>query len=196
MSPSTTTRSPQRRRINTEVKLDELLAEFETRVAIVKAAEEKKAAAIKKATDEAGELYAEEVGDAPEELVKLQEELAEFLLHRRHTLISRFKKTIKRPMGEVKYIHDDPEMDWPKDESSVVRHLENRMDGMNYLIPVSPKLDKKAILKSAPPELLAELRSYGVWKGPHLIIRLKTASMKAGVTVLKRRYKEQPPRKK
>ena len=193
MSPSSTTRSPRRKRIISTVKLDELLAGVEKHTAIINIAKEKKDAAIKVATDVAEALYEEEVGEAPGKLSALHEELASFLVRRRYTLMNRLGKTIERPMGVIKFTHNAPEMDWPKNETAVVRGFESRSDGLKYLT-VKTVLNKKAILQ-APPEVLAAFRSLGVWRGKHLHISLKTPSMKESFTLARRRYNEKPLRK-
>ncbi|MDB5163060.1 MAG: hypothetical protein JWN28_667 [Candidatus Saccharibacteria bacterium] len=196
MSPSTTTRSPRRKRIMSEVRLDELLTEFDRLGTVLATAEATKAASIEAATKAADEVYNEEVGSAPTEFAELQKELTAFLVQRRTALMRRFRGTITRPMGVVKYVHDEPEMDWPAKEQPVVAQIVRRLDGAKWLTFPPPKLDKKAILKSAPPELLAELRPHGVWKGQHLFIKVQTQSMKEFITLERRRYKERPPRPK
>ena len=177
-----------------------MLAAYDNHLVVIAAAEAKKAAMIKAVTDAvasaAQEIYELEVGTAPQELAELHEELTEFLVDRRPALMRRFKKIITRPMGEVRYVHDEPEMDWPKDEDPVVRYFENHKDGLQFLTFPRPKLDKKAILKNATPEMLAELRPLGVWKGQHLFVKFKTSSMAKLTTLVRRRYKEQPVRTK
>jgi len=187
MSPSTTP-TPRRKRIISEVRLDELLTEVEKRAAIVKAAEAKRAAIVKAVTDTANTIYDEEVGGASEELVELQKELTEFLVQRRPALIRRLKSVINRPMGVVKFTERAAEMEWPKDEKALVSQIEKRLDAMNYLV-VTKKLKKKAIAEG-PEDLRAELRPYGAWKGKHLHITVKTPSMEEPLELEKRRIND------
>jgi len=200
MSPSKTTRSPRRKRIYTEIKLDELLTEIEKRATVIKAAELKMAASIQEATDKAKKLYDEEVGTAPSEVTTLLAELSAFLVKSRTVLIRRFKKqVIERPMGTVKFVYDEPEMEWPKDEKPVIEAIENRLDGLPFLT-VKTTLNKKAIAqavaRSNPSDLYAELRRLKVWRGPHVLISMKSASMQGFLNLEKLRYNEQPLRTK
>ena len=198
MSPSSTSPTPRKRQIASELQLDQLLKEFDARYKLVADAEAVRQASLqevmepaKRAADEAFEAA---VGNAPAELREIQEKLTSFLVQRRPILVRRLKKVIKRPAGEVKFVEKAPEMEWPKDESGAIKLIENRQDGLKYLV-YKASLNKTAI-KAAPAELLSALRHEGVWLGKHLHVYVQTPSMAKTLELVKRRINHRPLRKK
>jgi hypothetical protein len=198
MSPTSTSPTPRKRQIASELQLDQFLESYDSLNKLVVEAGAVRQATIREAMEPvrraADEAFEAAVGNAPAELLEIQEKLTSFLVQRRPILIRRLKKVIKRPAGEVKFVEKAPEMEWPKDESGVIKLIENRQDGLKYLV-YKPSLNKKAI-REGPAELLLALRHEGVWLGKHLHVSLQTTSMAKSLELVKRRINHRPLRKK
>ena len=183
MSVSSNVSSPTRGRSKLEEKLDAMLEQRESLVADIKGATARKVASIARANDR----FNEAVGTKPAELAKLDLELASFVERHHYSLTRRLGKTIRRKYGEVKFALRAIELEVPGSETPVVDFLLNRPGGKRYLVQTW-KLNRRALL-FAPSELLKQLRPFGIWRGKHRLITVKSpASNTTSKTLSLKRY--------
>lgn len=180
------TSSSNRGRSKVDDELDTLLKKRVKKVRRIAKADAK----LAKATAKATEKRQEEVGNAPQKLVQLDEQLAAFLKAHRYTLTNRHSKTIKREHGEVSVKLNAIELELPGDESGVVNILQSIRGGKRYLVPTW-KLNKRAFLQ-APPGLFSKVqkRVKGVWRGKHWGFSVKSPGELHSKTISKPRYND------
>jgi len=155
-------------------RLDYLLGKREEYLATINAADALRAERLKEATKEIEQQWQDEVGSAPFRLRVIEANMAAFLQKSHHNLTRRYKKTIKRELGEVKVVERAKELEIPGSEKAVVDFLLKRMGGKRY-ITYTPKLNRKALLL-APSALLSLLAPLGVWRGQHRLISVHSPS--------------------
>ena len=165
-------------------RLDELLKRREDAVAAIAEADmnnEARLAMAKKA-------YDEELGTTPLTLQMIEIELRGFLERHHYPLSRRLSQTITREHGEVKIVRRAKELDMPKSEGPIVKYLLARRGGKRYLIP-SYKVNRRAVLQG-PASLLRELAPFGVWRGRHRLISVKSLSDEKATTLSQKRFNE------
>lgn len=183
MSPSANKPSLRRGYSPLDAQLDKLLEQREEQIKIIDSADKKRATSEARAQTR----WQNQVGAAPDKLVAVDDKLTAFMERHRDQLTRRLSKTIQRAQGEVKVALRTSELDMPRDESPMVRFFLNRPGGKEkYLIPTW-KVNRRAVLQ-APPKLFAELvRRFGVWRGKHWTITVKSPTSGKLVTLSRKR---------
>ena len=123
-----------------------------------------------------------------ERLRVLDEEFGAFLQRYRYQLTRRLGQTIKHFYGDVKFVLEAPSLEIPKGEKEIIQRLKELPGGEDYLI-YTPKLNRRA-LQQAPASLLRKLHAFGVWRGRHYRISVKSAKAENPKVLSHKRYNE------
>ena len=176
--------SPKRTRSKLQDQLDELLEKRLPLVTIMVDAADQHAAAVKKADEE----YKRTVSGVEKRLDEVDEELGAFLQRNQYQLIRRLGRTIKHPRAEVKFVLEGPQLEIPKGDKAIIDYLEVTPGGDAYL-SYTPKLDRRA-LQQAPKALIRKLYPFGVWKGKHRRISVKSIKAENPKVLSHKRFNE------
>lgn len=184
MSVSSVRSSPKKRRSVLVERLDELLKQREEHLVCIKAANAKRAAKMQKVDAQ----WREDIGTAPQELEAVDKDLAAFTVRYHYQLTRKLTKTIKRELGEVKVVLRAQELEIPGSEMPIINFLLQRPGGKRYLT-LTWKVNRRALLQ-APSQLLSLLAPFGIWRGQHRMISVKSASDDRAQTLSQTRYNE------
>ena len=188
MATSSPKTSPKRRFSKLEGEFGDLLELRVSDVERILQATEVRDAAIKAANEE----FEAATEGAVKRLAVLDEELGAFLQRNRYQLTRRLGQTIKHFYGDVKFVLEAPSLEIPKGEKAIIQRLEGLPGGAEYLI-YTPKLNRRA-LQQAPASLLRLLHPFGVWKGRHYRISVKSVKGENPKILSHKRYNERKVR--
>jgi len=184
MGVSSIRSSPKKRRSVLVERLDELLKQREAHLVRIKAANAKKVAKMRKVDAQ----WREDVGTAPQQLEVVDKDLTAFMVRHHYQLTRSLTKTIKRELGEVKVVLRAKELEVPGSETPIINFLLKRSGGKRYLT-LTWKVNRRALLQ-APSQLLSLLAPFGVWRGQHRMISVKSALDDRAQTLSQTRYNE------
>jgi len=164
-------------------EITELLQQREVCLQQIFAAEESK----KVRDEETAKQYKEAVGDAPEELIKIDEKIGK-IMSKHHFWITRlFSQTLELPTGVVKVVFRSVETVLPKNKRRLAVRL-YRVFGEKY-VTLTPELKRKAI-GLAPEEDFKRMMPWGVKRSRHLTVLVKSPSETKFRTIFSRLYVE------